>query len=63
MPPRARAESSRGEKARSIWHLQARAAPVEPTRAARYTGLRFTFFQSPDGLPLEYYATPTPEDA
>lgn len=29
----------------------------EPTRTDEHTGKRFTFFQDPDGLPLELYAT------
>lgn len=28
---------------------------VEPIRTDEYTGRRFTFFQDPDGLPLELY--------
>lgn len=28
---------------------------VEPIRIDEYTGKRFTFFQDPDGLPLELY--------
>lgn len=30
---------------------------VEPVRVDPYTGRRFTFFQDPDGLPLELYET------
>ena len=28
---------------------------VEPVRVDPYTGMRFTFFKDPDGLPLELY--------
>lgn len=30
---------------------------VEPIRIDPYTGMKFTFFADPDGLPLEYYET------
>ena len=30
---------------------------VEPVRTDEYTGRRFTFFQDPDGLPIEIYET------
>lgn len=35
--------------------LQARGVAVEPIRLDELTGKRFTFFQDPDGLPLELY--------
>ncbi|ACE83391.1 SMU1112c/YaeR family gloxylase I-like metalloprotein [Cellvibrio japonicus] len=31
---------------------------VEPVRLDEYTGQRYTFFQDPDGLPLELYEAP-----
>lgn len=31
---------------------------VEPVRIDEFTGKRFTFFQDPDGLPLELYEVP-----
>ena len=31
---------------------------VEPVRVDEYTGRRFTFFNDPDGLPLELYEEP-----
>lgn len=36
-------------------HLQAHGVACEPIRIDEYTGKRFTFFQDPDGLPLELY--------
>lgn len=35
--------------------LQAEGVAVEPIRLDELTGQRFTFFQDPDGLPLELY--------
>ncbi len=35
--------------------LEAKGVKVEPIRVDEYTGKRFTFFQDPDGLPLELY--------
>ncbi|MEO0485479.1 MAG: VOC family protein [Pseudomonadota bacterium] len=35
--------------------LTAKGVVVEPVRVDPYTGARFTFFQDPDGLPLELY--------
>ncbi|SBO08249.1 Metallothiol transferase FosB 2 [Vibrio mediterranei] len=34
-------------------YLEANDIDVEPIRIDEYTGKRFTFFQDPDGLPLE----------
>lgn len=36
-------------------HLKANSIDCEPVRTDEYTGKRFTFFQDPDGLPLEFY--------
>ncbi|HSG51240.1 MAG TPA: VOC family protein [Rheinheimera sp.] len=36
-------------------YLAKHAVLVEPIRIDEYTGKRFTFFQDPDGLPLELY--------
>ncbi len=38
-----------------IADLQTQAIAVEPIRVDEITGKRFTFFQDPDGLPLELY--------
>lgn len=38
-----------------IEHLQTHGVTVEPVRLDELTGKRFTFFQDPDGLPLELY--------
>ncbi len=38
--------------------LEANQIPVEPIRIDEYTLKRFTFFQDPDGLPLELYELP-----
>ncbi|MEM9805152.1 MAG: VOC family protein [Cyanobacteria bacterium P01_D01_bin.56] len=38
-----------------IEYLQEQAIAVEPVRLDELTGKRFTFFQDPDGLPLELY--------
>lgn len=35
--------------------LQAKGVTTEPIRLDELTGKRFTFFQDPDGLPLELY--------
>ena len=35
--------------------LESRGVEVEPIRIDEYTGRAFTFFQDPDGLPLELY--------
>ena len=35
--------------------LEARQVACEPVRTDELTGRRFTFFQDPDGLPLELY--------
>ena len=36
-------------------HLEAEGVPVEQVRLDDATGKRYTFFQDPDGLPLELY--------
>lgn len=36
-------------------YLTQQGVAVEPIRIDEYTGKRFTFFQDPDGLPLELY--------
>jgi len=36
-------------------YLQSKDIDVEPIRIDEYTGKKFTFFQDPDGLPLEIY--------
>ncbi|KZN48106.1 SMU1112c/YaeR family gloxylase I-like metalloprotein [Pseudoalteromonas luteoviolacea] len=38
-----------------IAHLHAHNVATEPVRVDEYTHQRFTFFQDPDGLPLELY--------
>ena len=39
----------------AISSLQRKGVEVEPIRTDEYTGKRFSFFQDPDGLPLELY--------
>ncbi|NEQ52535.1 MAG: VOC family protein [Leptolyngbya sp. SIO3F4] len=39
----------------NISHLKSHGIAVEPIRLDELTGKRFTFFQDPDGLPLELY--------
>lgn len=39
--------------------LRSQAIDVEPIRIDEFTSKRFTFFQDPDGLPLELYELPT----
>ncbi|EAR09076.1 VOC family protein [Reinekea blandensis] len=41
----------------SIDYLEGLGVPVEPVRVDELTGQRFTFFQDPDGLPLELVET------
>ena len=41
-----------------VEHLIANGIAVEPIRVDEYTLKRFTFFQDPDGLPLELYELP-----
>ncbi|WP_371375436.1 VOC family protein [Thalassotalea aquiviva] len=36
-------------------YLASKGVESEPIRVDEYTGKRFTFFQDPDGLPLELY--------
>lgn len=40
---------------RSVAHLESQGIAVEPIRVDELTQKRFTFFQDPDGLPLELY--------
>ena len=40
---------------RAIAELEAHGVAVEPIRLDELTNKRFTFFQDPDGLPLELY--------
>jgi len=40
---------------KSVDYLQAKGVIVEEIRVDELTGKRFTFFQDPDGLPLEMY--------
>ncbi len=44
----------------SIRHLNQQDVEVEPVRVDPYTGASFTFFQDPDGLPLELYELKRP---
>ncbi|HIK30920.1 MAG TPA: VOC family protein [Oscillatoriales cyanobacterium M59_W2019_021] len=39
----------------SVAELQAKGVDLEPVRLDELTGKRFTFFQDPDGLPIELY--------
>lgn len=39
----------------SITYLNQNGIIVEPVRIDEYTGKRYTFFEDPDGLPLELY--------
>jgi glyoxylase I family protein len=39
----------------TIRELNQRGVATEPIRVDEFTGKRFTFFQDPDGLPLELY--------
>ena len=40
-----------------IQRLEEKGVAVEPIRVDSLTGSRFTFFEDPDGLPLELYET------
>lgn len=40
-----------------LTYLQTHGVAAEPIRLDELTGRRFTFFQDPDGLPLELYET------
>lgn len=40
---------------RSVVYLESQGISVEPIRVDELTQKRFTFFQDPDGLPLELY--------
>lgn len=39
----------------AVAHLKQQGVPCEPIRVDPYTDKRFTFFNDPDGLPLELY--------
>ncbi|HCL5280440.1 TPA: VOC family protein [Salmonella enterica] len=39
----------------AVAHLEKHKVKCEPIRVDLYTGKRFTFFNDPDGLPLELY--------
>ncbi len=39
----------------TIKHLNSHHIATEPVRVDEFTGKRFTFFEDPDGLPLEAY--------
>jgi glyoxylase I family protein len=39
----------------AIAHINAHGVIAEPIRVDEFTGKRFTFFQDPDGLPIEFY--------
>ena len=41
--------------AAAIQYLEAHGVTCEPIRVDEFTGRRFTFFDDPDGLPLEFY--------
>lgn len=41
--------------AQTVQKLEAKGVVVEPIRVDEVTGKHFTFFQDPDGLPLELY--------
>ena len=40
-----------------VKELNARGIATEPVRIDDYTGKKMTFFQDPDGLPLEIHET------
>ena len=42
----------------AIADLEGHGVPVAPVRIDEFTSRRFTFFQDPDGLPLELYEVP-----
>ncbi|MEN9569499.1 MAG: hypothetical protein RL172_730 [Bacteroidota bacterium] len=39
----------------AVLYLQQNGVATEPIRTDEFTGKKFTFFQDPDGLPLELY--------
>ena len=41
----------------AVARLESHGVAVEPVRVDEYTARRYTFFQDPDGLPLELYET------
>jgi glyoxylase I family protein len=43
----------------AIAHLHSHGIEAEPIRIDEATNQRFTFFKDPDGLPLEFYESPT----
>lgn len=45
---------------RTLAELRARGVEAEEVRVDPHTGRRFTFFQDPDGLPLELYEEEAP---
>jgi len=42
----------------AVEHLTSLGVELEPIRVDEFTDRKFTFFQDPDGLPLELYETP-----
>ncbi|NER78719.1 MAG: VOC family protein [Leptolyngbya sp. SIO1D8] len=48
--------------ATQINRLTAHGVQTEPIRTDEITGQRFTFFQDPDGLPLELYECPRQDE-
>lgn len=44
-----------GDLDAAVAHLANHAVPYEAIRIDEITGKRFTFFEDPDGLPLEFY--------
>jgi glyoxylase I family protein len=71
-PPRPNYPEARGlrhlafevaDVARAVEHLEARGVAVEPIRIDGQTGLPYTFFKDPDGLPLELYGRADPADS
>lgn len=63
-PPRPSLPEARGlrhlafsveDLSEAVGHLKQHGITCEPIRTDEHTGKRFTFFQDPDGLPLELY--------
>ncbi|HSB91562.1 MAG TPA: VOC family protein [Flavitalea sp.] len=44
-----------GDLSEAITELKTKGVETEPVRIDEFTGKKFTFFQDPDGLPLELY--------
>ena len=42
----------------AVAHITSFGVDVEPIRVDEFTGMRFTFFADPDGLPMELYEKP-----